>query len=142
MKGISMKSVSVIAVFNPQGDRMLLCRRTKAPYKGLLDFVGGKCEGGEDAVDCAYRELQEETGITREDIILGHVMDFVYHTTQWCVQVFAGRLMHEVTLVEEINPLLWVDMDQDFYDETLYAGEGYISHILSHMRMQLDGPST
>mgnify|MGYP002509000193 CR=1 FL=1 len=53
------------------------------PYKGLINFVGGKIEPNENGEDAAYRELLEETGITRSDISLVHLMDFTY---QPCVK--------------------------------------------------------
>ena len=54
-----------IIVFNKTKDRALFCKRQKNPYRGLYNFVGGKVEPGEDSETAAYRELFEETGITR-----------------------------------------------------------------------------
>lgn len=39
-----MQGYNVIVVFNPQLDKMLMCRRKKEPYKNLSNFVGGKIE--------------------------------------------------------------------------------------------------
>ncbi len=36
-----MQGYNVIAVFTPDKSQMLMCRRVKAPYKGLINFVGG-----------------------------------------------------------------------------------------------------
>ena len=58
-----MKGYNVIAVFNEDADKWLMCKRRKNPYKGLSNLVGGKIEQGEDGLGVAYRELQEETGI-------------------------------------------------------------------------------
>ena len=65
-----MQGYNLIVVFSPEGDKVLMCRRIKEPYKGLSNFVGGKIEPGEDGETAAYRELFEETGITRRDIQL------------------------------------------------------------------------
>ncbi|ENL4422339.1 NUDIX domain-containing protein [Bacillus cereus] len=46
------------------------------PYKGLSNLVGGKIENGESGIEAAYREILEETNISKEDIILYHLMDF------------------------------------------------------------------
>lgn len=35
-------------------NRLLFCKRTKEPCKGLYNFVGGKAERGEDPLDAAY----------------------------------------------------------------------------------------
>ena len=67
---------NIIAVFDKEKEKVLVCRRRKNPYKGLLNFVGGKIEKEEDGLTAAYRELWEETGITDADIELTHLMDF------------------------------------------------------------------
>ena len=64
-----------IIVFNKIKDRVLFCKRQKDPYKGLYNFVGGKVEPGEDSETAAYRELFEETGITRRQIRLYRLME-------------------------------------------------------------------
>ena len=61
--GQRMKA-NIIAVFDKEKEKVLVCRRRKNPYKGLLNFVGGKIEKEEDGLTAAYRELWEETGIT------------------------------------------------------------------------------
>lgn len=135
-----MKGVSVILVYNPAGDQMLLERRTHPPYHGLLDFVGGERELDENGLESAYRLLLKKTGIAKKDIPLTHIMDFAYHTTKWCVQVFAGRLCHGVRLVPNGAPFQWTDLGRNFFDPEMYAGEGYIGHILAHMKLMAIEP--
>ncbi len=60
-----MKGYNIIAVYSADQKTLLMCRRFHDPYMGLLNFVGGKIEPDEDGMDAAYRELWEETGITR-----------------------------------------------------------------------------
>ena len=50
----------------------LFCKRQKDPYNGLNNIVGGKVESGDTSEGAGYRELQEETGITRQEIRLYH----------------------------------------------------------------------
>ena len=63
-----MKKLNVIIVFNKEEDKILMCRRTKEPYKGKLNLVGGKVEKDEDELQAAYRELEEETGYSAGEI--------------------------------------------------------------------------
>ena len=65
-----VQGYNCIIVLAPQGDRWLMCKRRKDPYKGLYNLVGGKIEQGEDGETAAYRELFEETSITRDKIKL------------------------------------------------------------------------
>lgn len=130
-----MKKLNVIIVFNKEEDKILMCKRAKEPYKGKLNLVGGKVEKNENELHAAYRELEEETGITRNDIILTNLMDFEYKMSDMELEVYAGKLNKEVTLVEEINELLWVDKNENFFDLDKYAGEGNIGHMLKQVNI-------
>lgn len=125
-----MQGYNAIAVFNEATDKMLMCMRKKNPYQGLSNFVGGKIEKGENGLDAAYRELQEETAITREDIVLTHLMDFTYYLSDCYLEVYVGRLNKEVAVSGEENELYWSELDKNFFDATQYAGEGNIGHIM------------
>ena len=133
-----MKKLNVIIVFNKEEDKILMCRRTKEPYKGKLNLVGGKVEKDEDELQAAYRELEEETAITRDDIKLINVMNFEYKLQDMELEVYAGKLNKEVNLVEEINNLLWVDKNDNFFDIDKYAGEGNIGHMLRQVEIYKD----
>lgn len=39
-----MQGYNLIAVFSRDMSKMLMCRRLKEPYLGLMNFVGGKIE--------------------------------------------------------------------------------------------------
>ena len=65
-----MQGYNLIVVFDKTEQKLLMCKRKKEPYKGLSNFVGGKIEAGEEGYAAAYRELEEETSITKNDIIL------------------------------------------------------------------------
>lgn len=120
-----------IVVFNKNKDTVLFCRRQKDPYKGLYNFVGGKLEPGETSEEAAYRELQEETGISRSDIRLYRMMDLTYYHRRIVVELYVGILERDVVLQEEVNPLEWLNLDHDFTDRDLFAGEKSIAHIIN-----------
>jgi len=120
-----------IIVFNKTKDRALFCKRQKDPYKGLYNFVGGKVEPGEDSETAAYRELFEETGITRGQIRLYRLMDIRYYHQGFDLQMYVGKLDEDVLLKEETNPLLWLPLTEDFTDRDRFAGEQNIAHIMN-----------
>lgn len=133
-----MKKLNVIIVFDKDENKILMCKRTKEPYKGKLNLVGGKVEKDEDELKAAYRELEEETGIKRDDIKLINVMNFNYKLQDMELEVYAGKLNKDVKLVEEINKLVWVNKNDNFFDVEKYAGEGNIGHMLKNVEIYKD----
>ena len=129
-----MKGYNIIAVFNETADQWLMCKRKKNPYKGLSNLVGGKIEPGEEGLAAAYRELWEETGITKEQIELFHLADFNYYFSDLYLEVYVGRVTQPVEVVGDENDLYWSDLDCDFFDMSKYAGEGNIGHILAEIK--------
>ncbi|HBU27572.1 TPA: NUDIX hydrolase [Candidatus Uhrbacteria bacterium] len=45
------------------GTQVLLIKKARGPYTGLLDLPGGKLEHGESPMDAVSREVMEETGL-------------------------------------------------------------------------------
>ncbi len=130
-----MLGYNLIIVYSEDCSQILMCKRRKDPYQGLSNFVGGKIEVGESGLEAAYRELWEETSISRKDITLHHLMDFTYYYQDCYVESYVGRLKHAVELREEENTLYWSDFHHNFFDMTLYAGEGNIGHLLEQVKM-------
>lgn len=128
-----MRGYNVIVVYNENADKILMCKRKKDPYKGLANFVGGKIEKNENGLDAAYRELEEETTITKDDIMLLHIMDFTYYIENYYLEVYVGKLNKIVNVNGTENKLFWSTLDNNFFDETQYAGEENIGHIVQHI---------
>ena len=132
-----MKKLNLIVVFNASLDKVLFCIRAKEPYKGLYNFVGGKVEENESNDNAAYRELFEETGISNQDIELEHFMDLNYFKYGNNLQVYYGILKHEVDLVEEKNKLEWVAINEKLLDNSKFAGNYNIPHIIRQIKVYL-----
>lgn len=132
-----MKKMNVIVVFNKDMTKTLMCKRTKEPYKGMYNLVGGKIEKENDGLNEAYRELFEETNINKEDIRLAYFMNIAYVKWNKELEVYYGVLNKDVQLVEEINKLEWVDINDNFFDIKKYAGEGNIGHIIEEIKIDL-----
>lgn len=126
-----MEKCNCIVVFNIDKDKILFCKRVKNPYKGLYNFVGCKIEAAENSINAAYRELQQETGILRSDIRLHRLMDITYYYQNFVLELFVGQLQDDIKLIEEINPILWLPLTEDFTDESRFAGEQNIAHIVN-----------
>lgn len=119
-----------IVVFDKNKEKLLFCKRAKNPYKGLLNFVGGKIESEETSEHAAYRELFEETGIARRDIKLHKLMDITYYQQQFVLEMYVGILEYDVLLIEEVNSLEWISIEDNFADSNRYAGDKNIAHIV------------
>lgn len=130
-----MKKLNIILVYNKKEDKILMCKRKKEPYKGKFNLVGGKVEKGEDELHAAYRELEEETGITNNDIKLTHFMNFQYEMSNMELELYVGKLNKEKELVEEINELYWIDKKENFFNIEKYAGEGNIGHMVKQVEL-------
>lgn len=130
-----MQGYNIIAVFNETSDKLLMCIRKKNPYKGLSNLVGGKIEKNEIGIEAAYRELFEETTISKQDITLTHLMNFTYPIDNCYVEVYVGKLKHKVEVAGDENDLYWSELNCDFFDMQKYAGEGNIGHIIEHIKI-------
>jgi 8-oxo-dGTP diphosphatase len=89
-------------------------------YKGL----GGKFEAGESALDCAKREIEEESGL------LPHSLDFRGHITfplfdgknDWSVFLFCCQAEGQNLRHPEEGRLEWVERDR-LLDLNLWEGD-------------------
>ena len=132
-----MKKMNVIAIFDKNKNKVLICKRAKEPYKGMYNLVGGKIEKENDGLNEAYRELKEETNIGKSDVKLIHFMNISYVKWDEELEVYYGILNKNVELVEEVNKLEWVPVNDDFFNMNKYAGEGNIGHIIEEIKINL-----
>lgn len=135
-----MQGYNCIMIYDKTGKKLLFCKRMNDPYKGKYNLVGGKIEPGEDGFAAAYRELNEETGISRAQVTLRHMMDFTYYNQGCYMEIYVGRLETEVVLREEKHPLLFLTVaDEDFFSLEKFAGEGNIGHMVEQVKVYGEG---
>ena len=130
--------MNVIVIFDKNLDKTLMCKRTKEPYMGMYNLVGGKIEKENDGLNEAYRELFEETNIQKSDVDLVYFMNLSYIKWNKELEVYYGILNKDVTLIEEVNKLEWVPIDDNFFDMNKYAGEGNIGHIIEEIKIDMN----
>lgn len=78
-------------IFN--NDRVLLVQRGHAPMKGEWSLPGGALEVGETLEEGVKREIQEETGLTVEPLIMVEVFDRIARDEE-------GRVQYHYVLVD------------------------------------------
>ena len=116
-----MRKIMSCGVLIVQGDpieRFLLMEHAKR-----LDLPKGHVDKGETELECALRELEEETAITSADIELVDGFRFTHKYSVFpkkfkreeckkTLVVFLGRLLHDVEIVvTEHEGFRWVDWD-------------------------------
>jgi 8-oxo-dGTP diphosphatase len=136
---LNMVGYNLVVILSEDKSKVLLCRRIKDPYLGKSNFIGGHIEPGESGEDAAYRELFEETSITRELVTLKHMMDFTYYNQGCYVEVWCGRLKTRIEVCGDENPLYWEDASTDLFDLNKYAGEGNMGHIMEQLKQFGEG---
>ena len=136
---MAFKHSNCIVVFNKDKSEVLFCKRTKEPFKGQYNFVGGKVENDESSINAAYRELEEETGISAKDIKLYRMMDITYYHLNFVLELYVGTLQENMELIEEVNPLEWLSIEENFADPDRFAGKQNIAHIIN-VAMEFEAP--
>ena len=85
-----------------------------------------------------YKSLATMINISREDISLIHFMNMEYIVFDKTIEVYYVILNNAVDLVEEVNKLEWVDVNDNFFDMSRYAGEGNVGHIIEEIKISLN----
>lgn len=69
---------------------VLLGRRKAEHGNGLIGFPGGHLEMGEDPIDCAIRELKEETGLDLKGPYFHGMTNDVFGPDKHYITIFIG----------------------------------------------------
>lgn len=101
--------------------RILVVRKARGPYTGLLDLPGGSPEPGESRQETLIRELREETGgiatefgpwnqfsIQVDRDSLGQPIEF-HHVGVWRT-VALNEIQFERAAFEDVAGLEWMDV--------------------------------
>lgn len=137
-----MKQYTLTIVFSNNMERMLMCFHNKLRQ---FNFVGGKILPGETAIDASYRELEEETGITRNDISLHTVETINVPSVEHLLageegldatMVITTGIVNKpvVNLIPEINPLFWMAVDYPIYIDKDYTDKQWYDVLNKAMK--------
>lgn len=99
-------SASIIAL--TEDNHIILVKEFRpGPMKELLDIPGGGLDGNEDPVDCAMRELTEETGyVGKKATLLGKIFDGAYISSPKYAVLIEGCVFREGSKIEDIEVVL------------------------------------
>lgn len=117
---------TITLAFNSSMTHVLMCHHKKF---GKLNFLGGHINPKESSMDASYRELEEESGITRNDINLKFVREEYVESAasgSFSLYITAGVINKEIQVISEVNPLEWIDInDTDKFLNAMGYGNCY-----------------
>lgn len=117
-------------IVNAQGKILLLRDTGKGDHvnaKGKLGMPGGRMEHDETPLQGLYRELQEETGLTQEDIVVNEPFyvgrwgvggDVINNPIIGIFYIVRPKGELSITLSEEHDEIVWIDPRQVLPDDT------------------------
>lgn len=121
-----------IWIINDKNEVLLTKRHPdKITYPLYWEATGGAASKGEDAFEAAFREAQEETGLTLDKNFLFNIGSYRQHN--WMMETFVyiqkGELYPQLHLqAEEVVDAKWVSVDD--LDKETKTVEGKIERFL------------
>lgn len=129
---------SVLILLYPDSNRIMFPLIKRSNYLGLhsgqVSFPGGKAEGGEDIVETALRECNEEIGIDKGEVkVIGKLSNFFVIPSNFIVTPVVGFVSSKPALVAdpvEVAKILHADIesilpDTAMLEKEIIAGQSY-----------------
>ena len=135
----SAAAVAII-IENERGE-IMLTRRARDPWKGMLDLPGGFVDPGESVEQAAHREIREELGIEIDHLqyFASSANKYVFsnyliETTDICFTCVASLPSGAIVPMDDVCEILWLAPD-DINLETI-GGESIRYLVGSYIAMK------
>lgn len=102
-------------------NQLLLVRKARGPYSGLLDLPGGKPEPGESDSEALMREWKEETGII---VCSHHLLTETEVTLDYTESKLCKRLKH-IGIIHSIDTYDASTIDYNKNEEDVHGADWY-----------------
>ncbi len=115
--GTSRDAAVLIAITDRPRPGMLLTQRpdTMADHPGQVAFPGGKIEAGENAVEAALREAEEELGIARDAVRVIGPTDLFNTGSGFAVTPVLAVVPHDISITPDPGEVAdWFEPPLDF----------------------------
>lgn len=124
-------------------ERVVVLQRSanKSYAPNFLTGIGGKIELNEKIEDSAYRELEEETGISRSELKLEEFARCVYEESDLRLYYFAGVYKREDLPKTEDGKLSWVSC-QDLLSLDLIPTTKLVCEEWARREFEINAPFT
>lgn len=148
MRKVAKNRDGILCILINRG-KFLILKRLAIPFiinRGIWSFITGKLNKNESYLLAAYREIEEETKITKDNLVLAvkpfraRLLD-VHNGKQWQNTIFIFYSnTREVTLNIENSRFRWAPLDdiKNYNDYTnIFCNEKKILGILSKALIRL-----
>ncbi len=96
-----------------KNDALLVIKKARGPYTGLLDLPGGRMEHGEAIHEALAREVLEETGVIA---IKSELMEALTHQVEYDYE--GERInMHQVGIIHHVTDFDDSNLIEDMHDQ-------------------------
>lgn len=132
------KKSAVMILFFHEADKlkMIVIRRSSyvGVHSGQIAFPGGRFEVEDiDVQTTALREIEEEIGISRDDIeIVGRLSDIYVPPSNFMISVFAGYLKEKPSYKmqeREVDEVIEIPVCEFFNPEVIKQKDFYVNSI-------------
>lgn len=127
--GVSQKAI----VLNKEGRMLTLFRTETAPTRpNTWDLPGGDLDFGEDATKSIIREIQEETGLSVENIRPFDVESVINDNGDFWVTVayYACVATDEIKLSSEHNQYMWLLVEEFLKINTSARAQKFVENLI------------
>ena len=116
---------------------VLLVKRSSSKLNNIWCYIGGGIEAGETAVEAAYREIKEETGITDVALYSSNQFDQIFSPHDnyiYIAPVFVGFVhdLQNVHLNDEHSDYQWLPIETAKKVVSLPGNEDVLQSIETH----------
>ncbi len=139
---VRCRGIAVVLIKKIEGvDKILLMRRATSSLRGAWCYIGGGVKEGEKASEAAFREIQEETGITKLNLYSANCCEQFYEMHRdsiWIAPVFVGYVdsSEDVHLNWEHDDYGWVTIKEASEKATFPGNDKIFMHIDKHFIKQ------
>lgn len=128
---VAPKPGSVLILLYPDNDQILFPLIKRPDYlgahSGQISLPGGKAEPGEDYIQAALREGEEEVGIRKESVnVIGRLSDFFVIPSNFLVVPVIGYVNHKPLFVPdpvEVAKIISGDINMLMHEEAVKEKE-------------------
>lgn len=125
------KPGSVLILLYEENGVIKLPLTKRATYKGAhsaqISFPGGKAEAGENAIQAALREAEEEIGIHQADVqVIGQLSDFNVIPSNFLVTPIVGAMNYVPVFKpdpREVDKIIYAELTDLIRDDAVYEEE-------------------